>query len=292
MLLGTTVRGCGRCGEENDQGGWCGGYCWLKYKNKGEKRMSRWEKLKRLKMSSDEFFWLGLVCLLLLIGVVLSLSGCGRVAGPVATPDPVITVRSTCEIVPNKVHHSFRWGNNWEREVTFPTHGRFVVESHYVTRADKFPGRYFANTSTEGITDHLHRSCLELAAHGLPCVNYAQSWEHQWTPAESGKIGQGARGNQQAIALSSWDEMWLGTQMWGPGEIPEPGTKYLLTANGRSLVVQFGWETGPASQSFLGGLTVEAHKYLGTSGNSEITIGLLLDQSVNTGPTKCVDIKR
>jgi hypothetical protein len=192
---------------------------------------------------------------------------------------------SACAVKPHKVMHAYK---DWEREVLYPTTGRFVMESHYVTNNDLFPnGRLFAVRGDENIEKHLNSACLLLQSANLPCYKYINSWEQVWTPAESGHIGQGARGSLQTRALSPWDEMWMGTQMWATGEMPEPGTKYLLQANGRSVVVQFGWERGPSSQKYLGGLTVETHKYLKTNSNALIKIGLLADQNILTGPINC-----
>jgi len=82
-------------------------------------------------------------------------------------------------------------------------------------------------------------------------------------------------------------EMWFLTMMWDSGERPKPGTKFILKANGRSLIVVAGYETGPSSSKFLGGVTPEVHKYLGTTSNSDIWIDLLSDQSLPIGPVKC-----
>ncbi|TAK43253.1 MAG: hypothetical protein EPO28_06180 [Saprospiraceae bacterium] len=180
---------------------------------------------------------------------------------------------------------------NWSREVTLPMAGRFVEESHYVTDKDEFPGgRLFAKTSNEGMERHLMNS-LELYRKYDPSITfdelYGQPWQRKWTPAENGQIGQGSIGAIQTELLSSEDEMWLLTMMWGKNQKPEPGTKFLLRANGKSVVVAAGFETGPSDKLYLGGITREVHKWLGTNNQSRIEISLLKFQDVKSGPVNC-----
>ncbi len=196
---------------------------------------------------------------------------------------------SSCEIQTHTVFHSF--SNQWSRTVQLPITGRFVQESHYVTTKDKFPGgRLFANTVTENIDNHLQRSfSLYKRYDSSKTFNqlYSASFQKQWTPAESGSIGQGSVGNIQTQELTPEKEMWFMTMMWAPGKRPARGTKFLLNANDKKVVVIAGYETGPRSQFFLGGLTTETHAWLGTNNNSQITVSYLKDQSTPIGPIAC-----
>ena len=75
--------------------------------------------------------------------------------------------------------------------------------------------------------------------------------------------------------------------MWAKGERPARGTKFLLTANNRNVVVIAGYETGPSSQQYLGGITREVHHWLGTSSMDIIKVQLLEDQTLALGPLNC-----
>ncbi len=197
--------------------------------------------------------------------------------------------RASCKIASYTVFHSF--SNQWSRTVQLPATGKFVQESHYVTTKDKFPGgRLFANTVTENINQHLQQSFnlyRQYDANKTFGQLYSASFQKQWTPAESGSIGQGSVGNVQTRELTPEKEMWFMTMMWAPGTRPARGTKFLLSANGRKVVVIAGYETGPRSQTFLGGLTTETHAWLGTNNNSQITVSYLKDQSTPIGPIVC-----
>jgi len=220
----------------------------------------------------------------------MGIDGVPQFALPSADTLPVIN----CAFEPAVFIHEYRGGQqmkDWRREVTLPVAGRFVEESHYVTDEDKFPGgRLFAKTSNEGMERHLMHS-LELYREYDPSITfdelYGQPWQRKWTPAENGQIGQGSIGAIQTEILSSDEEMWLLTMMWGKNQKPEPGTKFLLRANGKSVVVAAGFETGPSDKSYLGGITREVHKWLGTDNQSRIEISLLKDQDVKSGPVNC-----
>jgi hypothetical protein len=68
-------------------------------------------------------------------------------------------------------------------------------------------------------------------------------------------------------------ERWMMNMMWAPGIRPAHGTKFLLSALGRNVVVVAGHETGPAGEQFLGGVTCEVHRWLGTDADSLIEVG-------------------
>lgn len=199
-----------------------------------------------------------------------------------------------CRHVAKSVRHAFLSGRpekQWERTVNFPARGRFVEESHYVTSSDKFSGgRLFADRDDEKINVHLQRS-LQLYRRHDPTATleslYGKPWQKVWTPAEGGAIGQGSVGDIQAAELSPEMEMWLVTMMWAAGEKPARGTRLLLKANGKMVVVIAGFETGPGSSEFLGGVTPEVHQWLGTTSQDKIEVLWLEDQTAPPGPVVC-----
>lgn len=227
-----------------------------------------------------------------LLFILMSLGGNGPRHYSQTTVDtlPVID----CNDEPAHFFHEFRGGNqaqNWSREIFLPASGRFVEESHYVTSKDQFPnGRLFASSLHEGIEQHLASSFLLYQKYD-PSITfgelYGQPWQRTWTPAENGDVGQGSVGDLQKELLTPEKEMWLLSMMWAKNQKPEPGTKFLLRANGKSVVVIAGFETGPGNQMYLGGITREAHKWLGTTNDSRIEISLLKDQQVAPGPVIC-----
>ncbi|MDJ0597684.1 MAG: TIGR02594 family protein [Crocosphaera sp.] len=184
-------------------------------------------------------------------------------------------------------------GNNWERTVTLPIQGRFVEESHYATKQDNFPGNpnpNFPKSATEGIDKHLRRSA-QLYQQYDPSSDvdtlYQTNWQTVWTPPEGGLHGQGSVGNLKPTVA---EEMWFLTMMWAnANEKPSPGTKFLISANNRHVVVVAGYETGPGSQQYLGGVTREVHAWLGTNNSSYLEIRYLKDQSVPIGPVELTE---
>ncbi len=196
------------------------------------------------------------------------------------------------ETTPLTIQHSYKYGSDvskhWERTIVFPVTGRFVQESHYVTNRDIFPqGRLFPSTVTENINHHLSRSFdLYLSYDNSMLYNslYNNIWKTQWTPSEGGEIGQGSVGNIQATELTPESEMWMMTMMWAPGHRPARGTKFLISYNNRRVVVIAGYETGPGSQTFMGGVTCEVHSWLRADNNSSLKVEYLKNQSVPVGP--------
>ncbi len=57
-------------------------------------------------------------------------------------------------------------------------------------------------------------------------------------------------------------------------------------SNGRAVVASAGWETGPGSNSFVGGATEEVHHWLQHS-SGPLEIGLAVDQTLPLGPIDC-----
>lgn len=212
--------------------------------------------------------------------VILFLIGCSdEVAVNISVPTP--TKKLNCNEV--KTQETLRHGT-----VDLPTAGMFVEESHYANRDESFGAekRLFPKTVTENIDRHLENSCKLLRVF-LPMANcalvYGQPWQRQWTPSESGQIGQGARGNSKPDEIS---ELFQGNMMFARGYLPPRGTRYIMTnkLNGRKIVVNFGYEVGPGSPKWLGGITREVNYYLETVNGSILNIGKASDQTLPMGP--------
>lgn len=202
--------------------------------------------------------------------------------------DPKSPVAKKCETTPKTIKQGFR--SEWSRTVELPASGKFVEESHYVTTND-FTNGSWPTSKIEFIDEHLQRSFQlykkydsNIKFEGL----YKNYWQKEWTPEEGGHFGQGSVGEVQKSELTPEMEMWFMTMMWASSnDRPARGTKFLLQANGKSVVVIAGFETGPGSESKLGGITREVHKWLGTNNNSTIKVSYLKDQTVAIGPINC-----
>ena len=175
------------------------------------------------------------------------------------------------------------------RTVTLPATGVWTLESHLATKDDSFPGRrFFPRTVKENMAAHLDNSCglLDRLVRGLDCKRvYSTRWDKEWTPPENGKAGQGAVGNNRPSAK---EEMWVFNMMWLGKAMPKPGTKFLASYKGRSVVVVGGYERGPSSAKFLGGFQREVLWYLGAvEASSRVTLSALKDQDLPPGPVDC-----
>lgn len=187
------------------------------------------------------------------------------------------------------------------RVVQLPASGKFALESHLATTADLFPAdgniqkpRLFPKISfsigkrkigsDEGIKQHLDREWLEYKKF-FPLASFAELFDStyvkQWTPAEGGKPGQGSVGNTRPSVA---EELWIANMYWSSKGKPKPGTKFLMTAHGKRVVVVMGYETGPEDHKFLGGAQGAVFKALGMKNNDIAKIACLKDQSVPVGP--------
>jgi hypothetical protein len=187
------------------------------------------------------------------------------------------------------------------RIVRLPASGKFVLESHLATTADVFPETGKAKTprlfptvtfainkrligSDEGIQQHLVREWNEYRKF-FPATPFKalfdNSYVKQWTPAESGQPGQGSVGNTRPSVV---EELWIANMYWSAKGKPKPGTKFLITAHGKRVVVVMGYETGPDDPKFLGGAQGAVFKALGLKDHEVAEIACLKDQSVPVGP--------
>jgi hypothetical protein len=187
------------------------------------------------------------------------------------------------------------------RSVQLPASGQFVLESHLATTADLFPSegnnakpRLFPKItfaigkrkigSDELIKQHLDREWLEYKKF-FPLASFDElfynTYVKQWTPAEGGKPGQGSVGNTRPSVA---EELWIANMLWTSKGKPKPGTKFLMTAHGKRVVVIMGYETGPEGHKFLGGAQGAVFKALGMQNNDIAEIACLKDQRVPVGP--------
>lgn len=210
---------------------------------------------------------------------------------PQSIHKPVKLLTGDCRIEPATVEQAFPRGSSpWNRTLTLPATGKFVEESHYVTTQDEFSNNAWPLTKNERIKAHLARSFKIYKTYDPKAETdqlYDQTWQKEWTPEEGGHFGQGSVGLSQLSELSPHMEMWFLTMMWASGKRPDKGTRFLLSANGRSVVVQAGYETGPASKKYIGGVTREVHHWLRTSSADEINIAKLSNQKMVLGPVNC-----
>jgi hypothetical protein len=198
----------------------------------------------------------------------------------------VKTLARSCAVSPLVIH---RRGNGWEDEITPPITGRFAVERHLVTLEDRFGKEPFPKTPTEGIEAHLARSCGKLQRLGArpDCSDvYIFPKLGEFTPgSDDAAIGQGARGTHKPPAN---EEMWLIDIAFAPGHRAPAGQRWLLSANGRSVVAVVGYEATPVLWKYLGAAPPELHWYLGTDDESQITLqGPLKDKTLAPGPIVC-----
>jgi len=224
-------------------------------------------------------FWIFLVV------VVCALAGC---TSGVPIPSDTVTSTSTSTSVATDtkidcgvVTEVLKLKN---QTVALPASGRFVLESHLVTKED--PAGY-PPTVTTNIQQHLDRACAKLQKYDArpSCSDvFTLVYHKQWTPAEKGKIGQGSIGETRPTAEQ---EMWGFNMYWTAENKPKPGTKYLFSYNGVNVVGAGGFETGPMSAEFLGGVQGEMHWALKADSMSKIRVGRLVDQSVPYGPAVC-----
>lgn len=172
------------------------------------------------------------------------------------------------------------------RVVNLPTTGPVIQESHYVTIEDSMP-----STVTDNIQKHLDRSCnlmselFGISTSVCPEI-YKLTWQKQWTPAESGMIGQNAR----SIKMPIRDEMFLGTMFFsGKSNMPPIGEKWILKnpANGKAVVLAMGYEVGPRSSKLLAGTPIESFYFLSADNQAVLQLGKAKDQSLQTGPIDC-----
>lgn len=232
----------------------------------------------------------------LILASFLLLGGCSwfkKVTPPAAVEQPsgpvsIVQPKGKCAVDQRTVTLS-HLGGKWEKEVTFPVKGLMVTESHYATTEDKFAdSRLFPVSSVEGVEAHMDRSCalIQKSFPKAKCADiYTASYTKVWTPPENGKAGQGARGDNRPTPEQ---ELWQGNMMFKWASMPKPGEKWLIRNGDKTVVLSMGFEQGPGSEEWLGGVVPEVHWYLGSNNETQVEMmGPLKDQSVPYGPIVC-----
>lgn len=157
-----------------------------------------------------------------------------------------------------------------------PSVGPVVKEAHLVTVEDDFGGGW-PTSYTDGIAAHY---ALSESATG-----YVMDRGEPWAPAGEGgsEYGQGATG----APLPVEDEAWYVNMYWR--DRPAKGTRMLVwnPANGRVVVASGGYETGPGSNTAIGGASEEIHDALGTGHRDPLVMGFPVDDTLPLGPIDC-----
>ena len=165
---------------------------------------------------------------------------------------------------------------NLARFLKTPTVGPVVKEAHLVTTEEDFGGGW-PSSFTDMIDRHYQVS--ELA------TGVSLNRGEPWAPAGEGgsEFGQGATGAPVPVL----DEAWYINMYWR--ERPTPGTRMLVRnpENGLTVVASAGYETGPGSNTAIGGVVEEIHLYLGTQHRDDLQIGFAADQTLPLGPIDC-----
>ena len=158
-----------------------------------------------------------------------------------------------------------------------PATGPVVKEAHLVTTLDAFGGGW-PQSFTDGIDAHYALS------EGVSGFSVTRA--EPWAPAGEGgsEFGQGSTGSP----LPPDAEAWYVNMYWR--HRPPAGTRLLVVnpENGRAVIAAGGYETGPGSNTSIGGAAEEIHLYLGTQHRETLIMGFLSDQSLPYGPVNCV----
>jgi hypothetical protein len=169
-----------------------------------------------------------------------------------------------------------RYGDDGE-SLQMPATGPMALEAHLVTVADGY-GTSASDPWPASITENIDAHyALSFADTGL-----VMHRDQPWAPQESSEYGQGSYGAKLPVE----DEGWYVNMYWR--DRPDAGTRMILQNDkGFALVVAAGYETGPGNLEFIGGVTEEAHHYLGTTHGGELTLGFAADQTLPLGPITC-----
>lgn len=160
--------------------------------------------------------------------------------------------------------------------VQTPSVGPVVKEAHLVT-----VGETFDDAWPMAIDEEIDRHyALSEAASG-----HVMTRTEPWAPDGEGgsQFGQGATG----VPVPPEAEAWYVNMYWR--DRPEKGHRMLLfhPITGAAVVAAGGYETGPGSNTALGGATEEIHDVLGTAHRDDIVMAFAADQSLDYGPIVC-----
>jgi N-acetylmuramoyl-L-alanine amidase len=152
-----------------------------------------------------------------------------------------------------------------------PSSGTAVVEQHLVTKEENFHP-----SSTRDRIDN-HYSITEKA------IGVKYSHKQGWTSAEDGGSIGGGSGSPPPAAV----EPYVANMYWA--NRPAEGTRMILTnpANGKSVVVAAGYETGPGDLTYVIGAQEEAMQAIGAVTGTKLEFGFAEDQNLPFGPINC-----
>jgi hypothetical protein len=157
-----------------------------------------------------------------------------------------------------------------------PSVGPVVKEAHLVATGEVFDAGW-PMAIDEEIAGHYAQS---EAASG-----HVMSRTEPWAPDGEGgsAFGQGATG----VTVPPEAETWYVNMYWR--DRPAPGHRMLLfnPISGAAVVAAGGYETGPGSNTALGGATEEVHDVLGTVHRDDIVMAYAMDQTLSYGPIVC-----
>ena len=158
-----------------------------------------------------------------------------------------------------------------------PAAGPVVKEAHLVTTADGFAQETWPQSFTDGIDEHYALS--------QQISGYETARNQPWAPAGEGgsEYGQGSTG----VQIPPDAEAWYVNMHWK--RRPARGTRVIVfnPRTGRAVVAAGGYETGPGSNTAIGGAVEEIHRYLETSHRDTLIMGFAEDQSMSYGPIEC-----
>lgn len=195
--------------------------------------------------------------------------------GPCATEDVAIRmVWSACAAAPNAPDCS---DDGTTRRLATPSLGPVVREAHLVTEGEDFAGDGWPTAARDQIERHY---ALSEAATG-----FAMARAEPWAPEGEGGShwGGGATGRKVPVG----DEAWYVNMYWR--DRPATGRRVLVVEpwSGRAVVAAGGWETGPGSNTAIGGACEEIHQSLGTSHRDDLVMGFTVDEALPLGPITC-----
>ncbi len=163
------------------------------------------------------------------------------------------------------------------RWLRVPSLGPVVGEAHLVTVEEPFEGNGWPSAARDQIERHY---AISQAATG-----YVMERDEPWAPEGEGgsQWGGGATGQKLPVL----DEAWYVNMYWR--DRPPRGRRMLVVEpwSGRAVVAAGGWETGPGSNTAIGGAVEEIHHHLGSRHRQDLVMGFLVDDALPLGPIGC-----
>ena len=158
-----------------------------------------------------------------------------------------------------------------------PSLGPVVGEAHLVTVDEDFSGDGWPTALRDQIDRHYQ---ISQAATG-----YVMDRDEPW--AAEGEGGSHWGGGATGQKLPVLDEAWYVNMYWR--DRPARGRRVLVIEpwSGRAVVAAGGWETGPGSNTAIGGACEEIHHALASSHRDDLVMGFLVDDALPLGPIDC-----